>query len=103
MAGFVFDRAGIESALKDWHALRDELCADEKVALPLAQVVGPGEEPASWGVARQAARSGASFLRHNAEMRALVDRYIAALTASRNDYLAAEAAGHDMYTGDERL
>ena len=101
MTGFVFDPAGIESALKDWHALRDELTTDQRIALPLAQVLGPGEEPASWGVSRQAARSGASFLRHNAELRTLVDQYIAALTASRDDYLAAEAAGHDTFARDE--
>ena len=101
MAGFVFDPAGIEAALKDWHALRDELVADEKLAAPLASVAGPGEEPASWGVSRQAARAGASFLRHNAALRTLVEHYIAALTASRDDYLAAEAAGHRTFAGDE--
>lgn len=95
MTGFVFDPADVEAVLKDWYSLREELREDEKLARPMARVVGPGEEPASWAMARLAAMSGFSFLRHNKEMRAFVDRYIAALTASRDEYLSADEAAHD--------
>lgn len=95
VTGFVFDLAGIDAVLKRWRALREELREDEKVAQPLHQVVGPGEEPASWGVADNAASAGKSFLHHHQEMCEVVARYIDALTASRNAYLAAEQANTD--------
>lgn len=103
MEGFVFDLAGIEAALAKWRALRDELAEDENVAWPLAQIVGPGEEQASWDMARQAVRSGELFRRHNKEMRAVVDQYITALTASRNQYLQSDEANRDKFTrGEDR-
>ena len=95
MTGFVFDLAGVDAVLKRWLALQEELREDEKVAQPLHQVVGPGDEPASWDVAWDAVRAGGSFLRHHQEMREVVARYVDALTASRNAYLAAEQANTD--------
>jgi hypothetical protein len=97
MAGFVFDQAGVKAMLKEWRALREELRKDEELAMPMVQVIGPGEEPASWRMARRAALSGASFLRHNMAMRAFVDRYIAALTASRDEYLSVDDVVRDSY------
>jgi hypothetical protein len=103
MAGFVFDFPGIEAVLKDWEELRQDLDEDWKIAGPMVEVVAPGHEPASWGVERHAARAGAAFFWHNFEMRRVVNRYIDALTTSRNAYLNADEAGRDMLTRDEEL
>jgi len=97
MTGFVFDPGGVKAVLKEWQALWDELCEDTNIAQPLAGVVGPGAEPASWGMAGHAARSGEAFQRHNMAMLEVVGQYIEALTAARDDYLAADEAARDVY------
>jgi hypothetical protein len=97
VVGFVFDPVGVEAVLKEWRVLQEELRRDEELAMPMVGVVGPGEEPASWLMARRAALSGASFLHHNMAMRAFVDRYVAALTASRDEYLSVEDTVRDSY------
>jgi hypothetical protein len=97
MTGFVFDPAGVEAVLREWQALRDDLCEDTNLAVELANVVAPGHETASWDMARHAVRSGEAFQRHNMAMVEVVGQYINALTAARDDYLATEAAAGDAY------
>jgi hypothetical protein len=101
MAGFVFDLNGIEAVLKDWEELGRELDEDKRIAAPMIDVVGPGDEPASWRVERRAEMSGVGFLLHNVEMRRYVNRYIEALTASRDAYLRSDESGRGSFTRGE--
>lgn len=97
MTEFVFDRDGVEAVLGDLRRLREDLVADLGIAQRLVEVVGPGDEPASELMANAARSSGKAFQTHNKDLLSFVDRYIVALTASRDQYFHADENGREQF------
>lgn len=87
---YVFDLAGIEAALRSWQKLADGLADDLRYANDLLGVQGPGDEPASNGMAYRGQRSGDAFRAHSKSMQEFVAKYVQNLEQARNQYLMQE-------------
>ncbi|MEU4804552.1 hypothetical protein [Actinosynnema sp. NPDC023587] len=88
--GFAFDLPGIESAIAEWTDLAESLAMENYHFTSLRGVTGPGDEFSSADLAAKATDALGSFRRHLAAMTDFTRGYVAALTASRDEYVARD-------------
>lgn len=95
--GYVFDLDGIDSVLASWRELEKDLDGDLAHVRHLLDAQGPGDEPASNGMALKTSTTGSAFETHHAAMRTFVRKYIEDLETTRLEYLAQDAAAAHAY------
>jgi hypothetical protein len=94
--GYKFSADEVDSVIKKWQDLRDNLSDDLVNARTIATVRRPADEPASNDfIAKGSNPSGQTLLDQHQRMVQYVNNYITALQAAKNKITVAEQEARD--------
>ncbi|MDT8910491.1 hypothetical protein [Amycolatopsis sp. PS_44_ISF1] len=94
--GYKFEANEVDSVIKQWQDLLDDLNTDLKQARTIAEVRRPADEPASNDFIDKGANpSGTTLLEQHQRMVQYVNNFITALKAAKNKITVAEQEARD--------